>query len=151
MRTLFWLFLVLVAIAPQLLMARIVKTWTYREMLDKADLVIIATFESTKDTAERRTLEDIIPPIEGIGVESEFESRIILKGDKGIRRFRLHHYRIENAEQIANGPRLVEVQSGKHPTFLLFLVKEDGGRYAPVTGQTDPMAFSVLELNGGAN
>jgi hypothetical protein len=150
MRTLFWPFLILVAITPQLLMARIVKTWTYREMLHKADLVVIATFESSKDTAERRTLEDITPAIEAIGVESEFESRIILKGDKGIRKFRLHHYRIENAEQIANGPRLVEVESGKHPAFLLFLVREEDGRYAPVTGQTDPTAFSVLELNSAA-
>lgn len=142
--------LLLALIIPQLLLARIVKTWTYREMLDQSDLVIIATFESTKDTGERHTLEDIIPPIEGIGVESEFETRIVLKGDKTIRNFRLHHYRIEHPERMANGPRLIDIESGKNPTFLLFLVREADGRYAPVTSQTDPTGFSVLELPGAA-
>ena len=36
-----------------------------------------------------------------------------------------------------------------HETFLMFLVKETDGRYAPVTGQTDP-GLSVLSLAAGS-
>lgn len=150
MRRIFCFLLVVFAI-PQFLIARIVYTWTYQEMFDKADLVVIARYVSTKDTRERTTLEDIEPPIQGIGLVSEFESRLVLKGPKDITKFRLHHYRIENPELIANGPRLVTIEPGRHPTFLLFLIKERDGRYAPVSGQTDPAAFSVVELTGGAN
>ncbi|HYK23177.1 MAG TPA: hypothetical protein VEU75_00775, partial [Candidatus Acidoferrum sp.] len=66
--------------------------------------------------------------------------------------FQLHHYRFRSEDDrlAANSPNLVE-PSGQHQVFLLFLVKERDGRYAPVTGQTDPATFSVLELKGGAD
>jgi hypothetical protein len=134
---------------PGLLNARLVQSWTYEQMLDKADLVVIATVISTKDINERYTLQDVTPPIEVVGVETEFESRIVLKGAKITKKFRLHHYRLKNDELFANGPQLVTIEPGKHRTFLLFLIKEHDGKYAPATGQTDPAIFSIYELKGG--
>ena len=135
---------------PHLLTARIVHTWTYQEMFDKADLVVIAAWVSTKETGDRSILKDIDPPLEGIGADSEFQSRLILKGSKEIKKFRLHHYKLKDGENIANGPRLIRIEPRTHPTFLLFLIREKSGSYAPVTGQTDPAGFSVLELPGAA-
>ena len=34
--------------------------------------------------------------------------------------------------------------------FILFLKLESDGRYAPVSGQTDPALFDVVKLNGMA-
>lgn len=122
-------------------------------MFDKADLVAIATVGSSKDTAERTILPNYSPPLKVVGVVTEFESRLILKGYKKIAKFRLHHYRYQSADDedaVANTPELVKITSDQRATFLLFLVRESDGRYAPVTGQTDPAIFSVLQLRGGA-
>ncbi len=126
---------------------RIAQSWTYQEIFDKADLVVIARYVSTKDTNERTALSEGLPePVEVIGIVSEFNTCLILKGPRDITKFQLHHYRL-SGPPVGNGPALVRVASGRQPAFVLFLVRELDGRYAPVTGQTDPAAFSVLELN----
>ena len=128
------------------LMARFTtEAQTYQEMFDKADLVVIARALETKDTSERSKL---LHDVDVIGVETEFVTRVTLKGPKEIRKFVLHHYREEPDDaSTANGPALIRIPPGpRHPDFLMFLKKEKNGRYAPVTGQTDPMLFSVLEL-----
>jgi hypothetical protein len=43
-------------------------------MLQKADLVVIAQYVSTKDTSERTAVPDYTPPLAVIGVVSEFET-----------------------------------------------------------------------------
>lgn len=128
-------------------------------MFDKSDLVVIATFVSTKNTDERSTLRDLSHPVKVIGVATEFETYLVLKGPKNITRFRLHHYRFQNTDDAlwVNAPQLIRlptpphdgVQYAGHETFLMFLIKEPDGRYAPVTGQTDPATFSVRDLTGG--
>jgi hypothetical protein len=127
--------------------ARITKSWTYEEMFDRADLVVIARFVSTDDTDEHVALRENVPePVDVIGVTSQFNTCLVIKGPRNIAKFQLHHYRL-SGPPVGNGPSLVRVAPGRQPAFLLFLVKESDGRYAPVTGQTDPAAFSVLELN----
>ena len=129
--------------------ARFTKGWRYQEMFDKADLVVIARRVTTRDTEERATIlaHDVI------GVLTDFNAYLVLKGDKNAKTFQLHHYRLasdSDKSTTVNGPSLVEF-SGEHPSFLLFLTKERDGRYAPVSGQEDPADFSVLELKGGAD
>jgi hypothetical protein len=118
-------------------------------MFDKSDLVTIAQSVSTKDTDERSVLLD---NIKVVGVTTDFKAALILKGPKDIRVFKLHHYRLESRsdENVVNRPNLIPTaQPGpQHRAFLLFLTKEPDGRYAPVTGQTDPVTLSVLELTG---
>ena len=139
--------------------ARLGPSWSYQEIFERSELVVIATFLSTKDTDERSTLTDVEPPIKVIGVTTEFEVQLVLKGSKDIKRFRLHHYRFENAGDATwvNAPQLIRlptasrdgVHYGGHSTFLMFLIKEADGRYAPATGQTDPAFFSVRDLTCG--
>ena len=128
---------------------------TFQEMFDKADLVVIATAVKTKDTTERKKLIDIdvihttrpdLLQDEVIGVETEFDTRVTLKGSKDVRKFLLHHYRLAVEEEGGNGPNFVRIPSQRHGDFLMFLIREKDGRYAPVTGQFDPAVLSVLEL-----
>lgn len=119
---------------------------TYQEMFDKADLVVIATALATKDTNEQTKLLD---RVQVIGVETEFATRATLKGTKNVRRFLLHHFRELEDRFTEDGPHLIYITPGRHPDFLMFLIKEKDGRYAPVTGQIDPASFSMLELKSG--
>ena len=85
--------------------------------------------------------------IKVVGVLSQFETKLVLKGDKAMTAFQLHHYQLESSDdwRIANGPALITFK-GPHPEFLLFLTKESNNTYKPVSGQTDPAGVSVLEL-----
>ena len=129
--------------------ARTSRAWTYQEMFDDADLVVIGRFVATKDTDERSAILDL--PV--IGVLSEFETRLILKGGAEVTTFRLHHYRFGSvaSKEIVNCPFLIDFPEKYHPRYLLFLRKEREGVYAPVTGQTDPAVESVVELRAGAD
>ena|SRR5438874_4941286 len=131
--------------------ARITPAWTYQQLYDKSDLVVIAYAVSTRDTAERTTLNDLEPHVPVIGVVSEFKTSLVLKGPRDIGIFQLHHYRFasEHDQLAANSPDLVRL-SEAHLPFLMFLAKEPDGRYAPVTGQTDPASHSVIELKSAA-
>jgi len=82
--------------ASQPLIARVVRPWTYQEIFDKSDLIVIATFVSTKDTGEHSILRDVTLPVKVVGVTTEFETALVLKGPKNISRFQLHHFRFEN-------------------------------------------------------
>jgi hypothetical protein len=127
--------------------ARITKAWKDQEVFDKADLVVIAQVVTTEDTDERST----VLTHSAIGLITEFRTQLILKGENSIKSFQLHYYRLaskSDAQTIANGPALIEIPEGKHPTYLLFLIREADGRYAPATDQTDPAAHSVLRLRG---
>jgi hypothetical protein len=128
------------------LRARLSQTWSDEEIFAKADLVVIATVVSTKETKERSTLPDMKPPVKVSGVETEFETRLVLKGKKNITKFGVHYY--EAHEEFTNGPELIEIPKGEHPTYLLFLTKDNDGRYAPATNQTDPATTAVFRLRG---
>lgn len=133
---------------------RLVKHWTYRELFDKSDLVVIAAVVSSKDTQERTTLPDYNPGYAVVGVTTEFESRVVLKGRKEIERFQLHHYRHQFSQgetEVTNAPELIKTPLLRGSAFLMFLIQEPDGNYAPVAGQVDPGIFSVLELKGGAD
>lgn len=147
------IFVVILGIS-QSLNARLIRHWTYHEMFDKSDLVVIANVVSTRDGTGHITVTDFGPRLILIGVITEFESSIIFKGAKDIKKFQLHHYRYQSPADeasVANSPDLVKIPRGQHASFLLFLVKESDGKYAPVTGQMDPAILSVLDLRGAAD
>ncbi len=128
--------------------ARVVRTWSYQEMFDQADLVVIAKPISTKDAEEKGRFADFSAPYEVVAVSTEFEARVVMKGDKATTKFVLEHYRLANPGTVVNGPSFVAFDSKAHQSFLLFLKKEADGRYTPVTGQRDPALFSVIKLEG---
>lgn len=128
---------------------------SFQEMFEKSDLVVIATAVRSKETTERKRLVDIdtIPTSrpdllqdEVIGVETEFVTRVALKGPKDLKKFVLHHYKFANGNDETNGPQFIQIPSGRHATFLMFLIKQKNERYAPVTGQFDPAVLSIFEI-----
>jgi hypothetical protein len=128
--------------------ARLMGSWSYQQLLDKSDLVVVATPTVTNDTQEERDLPGYTA-IRAIGVETQFKVSVVLKGDKVIKDFVLHHYRApQPGESYPNGPNLLSFNPSKKRSFLIFLIREADGRYAPTCGQTDPGYFAVHALEG---
>ncbi|MFZ2639660.1 MAG: hypothetical protein WA117_01625 [Verrucomicrobiia bacterium] len=120
---------------PSLGFARMMEWWSEYKLFDRAELVAIAVPISTTNTAERHKLPE---GFDVAGVETEFEVVSVTKGDKTLRKFVLHHYRLATEEVPANAPCLVSFEPKQLGCYVLHLVKERSGRYAPVNGQTDP-------------
>jgi len=142
---------ILVLATVLLAQAREMKTWSYQELYDQADLVVIARNLSTQDTTEKAVLPNISPDVPVVGLSSDFDVRVVMKGDKGLKKLVLHHYRLANPEAgLIDGPQLASFDAKQSARFLLFLHRESDGRYSPVSGQTDPALFSIVKLNGYA-
>jgi hypothetical protein len=134
--------------------------WSYKDLFAKSDFVVIASpLTRPRDTSERITLQNISPPVPVIGVNTEFKTLLVLKGSKR-QRFVLHHCRESRKPDpnkvILGGPDLLDFKGPKDSSgsvfsskrYLLFLVREADGRFAPVSGQQDLRGISVQELGG---
>jgi hypothetical protein len=131
--------------------AHLMYAWSYQEMFDKADLIVIAKPLWNKDTDERSKLPGVGEIVPLIGVNTGFVARVVLKGDKHLKDFTLHHYRLAEPEvAVINGPVLVDFDTKNPRAHLMFLIKEPDGRYAPATDQIDPGAFSIIKLESSA-
>ena len=131
----------------------------YQELFDKSDLIVIAEpVTKTTDTKETTYFSGIVSQdmsgkqskVAAIGVETVFAAHMVIKGNKAITKLTLHHYRdaphpsyesVGGASVVSFDP---SVSGGTG--FLLFLVKEKDGRYAPYGGQTDPSGRSIFAL-----
>ena len=125
--------------------------------------MVIATPKSkTTDTKEQAFLPGIWQQdnngrqsrVESIGVETVFAVSAVLKGDKATKQFTLHHYREAKGGLFLDGPALVSFDPSdmrKRSCFLLFLVREPDGRYAPTGGQTDPGYKAINSLTFESN
>ncbi len=131
--------------------AHIITVWSYDSLDEKATFVAIATPTKVATTTERAALPGIragTNEIIGTGMETVFEVLTVLKGDRSIRTFVLHHYALAEAKEIiTSGPGLVSFEPKDRKTYLIFLQKEADGRYVAVSGQTDPF-WSVMEFTG---
>lgn len=133
--------------------ARAVQIWSYQELLDKSDLAVIATPTTTNDTPEQ--ISSGIANLSYIGMETRFKVSTVLKGDMTLKTFVLHHYRPPGSNPAGliapDGPTFVYFRLSTGPanpfgmSYILFLVREADGRYAPVAGETDP-GLSIQEL-----
>lgn len=135
-----------------LVAARAVRIWPYQELLEKSDLAVVAVPAATIDTNEHLDLPGF-PGEHVIGVETRFTVSAVLKGDKALKNFVLHHYRTAdgtNIPHVPNGPSFVSFPPVGNPssvqrTYILFLLRGADGRYAPVVGQSDP-GLGIKEL-----
>jgi hypothetical protein len=141
--------------------ARPVEHWPYGRLTREADLIVIATPVSVRDTSERTVFPNLVEggtdntrrPVPAIGVEAAFHALSVLKGDTNMTTFVFHHLRNANLSSPTgqfkvlafNGPVNVAFEPGEKRRFLLFLKLEPDGRYASVTGQTDP-AMGIKDL-----
>jgi len=142
----------LILTAALLAQARKMRSWSYQEVYDQADLVVIAKPISTQDASEKAVLPNISPDVHVVGLSTEFAISVVMKGDKSLKKCVLHHYRLTNPkEMMINGPMLASFDPKQQPRFLLFLHQEADGRYAPVSGQTDPQCFPCKSWKGRRN
>ena len=134
--------------------ARLIQVPSYQELTDKSDLVVIAAPISTRDTSERvdrpgttmATPDKRAVGFPVVGVETRFRASAVLKGNRTLREFVLHHYREAIAQPTINAPALAAFDPAKKTSLLLFVVREADGRYAPTAGQTDPGYLSIHPL-----
>jgi hypothetical protein len=149
---------ILFCAAPNQSQARKMVVLSYQQMLEKSDVVLIATPQTkTTDTKEQAFLPGIWLPdndgkqskIKSIGVETVFAVSAVLKGDATVKQFTLHHYREAQISAALDGPYLVSFDPSdmsKRSSYLLFLVREPDGRFAPIGGQTDPGDKAISRL-----
>lgn len=121
----------------------------YDELTRQADLIVIATPLSVRDTGQKTTIPGIRrgnDPVPAIGMETTFDVVAVLKGDSGGKKIVLYHLREENPPKVsANGPALASFDPGKKKRYLLFLKHEKDDQYSPAAGQLDP-ADTVKDL-----
>jgi hypothetical protein len=115
---------------------RVVRQWPDEELMEKADLVVIATPVRTRDIDEHLASFSYFRDQPVIGVETTFAVSGVLKGDAKKKQIVLHHYRPDKMTVI-NGPGFVAFQLPTKRPYRLFLVREADGRYVPVAGQED--------------
>jgi hypothetical protein len=153
-------FVILSCIIPSQSQARLLETLGYQQLLDKSDLVVLAVPRSkTTDTKELSHLPKIWHQnkyglqgnIKSVGVETPFTVSVVLKGDKTVKTFTLHHYREAHPPEVElEGPLLVSFDPSdptRRSPYLLFLVREPDGRFAPTGGQTDPGFEAIHRLS----
>ena len=127
--------------------ARAINVRSYEDLDKKSDIIVVAKPVSTKDTDEKTILRGISPDIHVVGLSSEFEIIVVLKGDNDLKKLVVHHYRLATNEMMINGPDLAFFDPKESTHYLLFLQREPDGRYAPFE-QVDPISTSILKLRG---
>ena len=74
--------------------ARFIDARPFEEMEKTADTIVVAKPVSTKDTDEQTNLSSYKPPVPVVGLSSEFEVSLVLKGDSNLKKLVVHHYRL---------------------------------------------------------
>jgi hypothetical protein len=115
------LVLVLLLAAATLAKARISEAWTYQRLYDSADLVVVGVVTSTIDTSEATVLPYLHPDVHVIGESTEFHVGVVLKGDKSLKSYVLHHYRLANTSGVGlNGPDWFPLILSREATIFYF-------------------------------
>lgn len=128
--------------------ARAINAQTFRELEKISDLIVVAKPVSTQDTDERTDLQGMTPAIPVIGLSTEFDVSLVVKGEASLKKVVVHHYRLVDPDKLMiNGPGLAAFDLKETNRYLLFLHREADGRYAPYE-QIDPMVSSFLKLSG---
>jgi hypothetical protein len=118
---------------------RLLDSWTYQQLFDKAGLVVIAGATVTRDTPEGAAPSQFPRGLKVMGLATTLRVGGVLKGDHNLREVVVHHYRVVDIPPgLTNGPIVVSFDPSARSQYLLFLTREPDGRYAPVTGQVDP-------------
>jgi hypothetical protein len=126
--------------------ARTLRTWTYTHLMKAADLVVIATPRATTATGRLEELPDIresdacgnASTVKAERLETELEVTVTLRGNP-VTNIVLHHTREHPVgKPQLDGPGFVRFDPKDELQYLMFLVREPDGRYAAVSGQTDP-------------
>ncbi|MGA2544518.1 MAG: hypothetical protein ABSG78_23455 [Verrucomicrobiota bacterium] len=136
---------VLLLVSAGIVGARPVRLFSYQELLDKSDLIVIAKPVSTQEKADQAVSPPMWPE-SFVGLSTEFDVSLVVKGDNSLKKIVLHHYRFAKPEDDdpVDGLHLVSFDPAKKKSYLLFLKKEADGRFAPINGQQDPGLCAVM-------
>ena len=121
----------------------------YEDMVAKSDLVVIARPFSSRDTGERKSDSNVNPPVPVAGVITECQALYVFKGPR-LKRFKFHHFRdlTDPNRIVVGGPVGTSFDLPKNRRYLMFLVREAGGRFVPLAGHTHVEDVSVQEVIG---
>src|SRR5262245_26759365 len=113
--------------------ARLINSRNFRELDKQSDIIVVARPVSSKDTAEQIDLPRISPAIPVVGMSSEFEVSLILKGDNSLKKVVVHHYRLASERPLLmiGAPNFASFDPKASTRYFLFLQREPDGRYAP--------------------
>jgi len=144
--------LALLLTLPVIAFGRIRPVWTYEQIYRDADLVVIAKPVSSMQLEEKTSLPNISPITPVVGIETQLEVRLVLKGEPMTKTVALHHYALQKPSDARHrgAPELVSFDPKQPARYLMFLKREAKDRYVPVTGQTDPAAESIIKLESSA-
>jgi len=152
--------------------ARLVRDWSYEEMIAASDLVVIADPQSTTPTSDMLETEGRSSK-NYQGLDTRFRIAATFKGEHPQKDFTVLHFRYAPLVSEMNGAQFVDFRlhdlsfsgtlkrsdetdktpgkfvSGSFglakPSYMLFLKKRPDGRYEPVAGQYDA-EFSCREV-----
>lgn len=111
-------------------------------MREASDLIVVGTITKVQDLDETNSV--LWPGSKFRGVEATFAVSKVLKGDAATRTVVLHYYRFETEwGRPANGPCFLNLTPTDTNQFLLHLVRDGASRFAPVSGQVDPLLDAV--------
>jgi hypothetical protein len=107
--------------------------WSYRDLEQRSDLIVIAR------PVEVRNLDEPVelPGSTVLGVETRFAVLAVLKGERETKDFILHHYRFRSDGPIWNPPDFKTFEPKACERFLLFLARRSDGQFEAVAGQMD--------------
>jgi hypothetical protein len=134
--------------------ARVSRLWTYKDLTEESDLIVIATPVEVADSGVKTTIPDVVrgtDPIPAIQMAASFEVLAVLKGETnshepGNAKVIVSYLRKESVEPPGRGePRLLSFNPQDKNRYLLFLKHDGDGRYSLIVGQTDP-ADAVRDL-----
>jgi hypothetical protein len=119
---------------------RPVRLWSSEDLVKEADVVVIATVQSSTHDAKNHKYTN--PKSETwVDVDTDFAVQATLKGKNVEKRLTLRHKRYYSPTaniSVVDGPAFVTFSSKTKTAFLLFLKQDAEGVYEPVTGQYDP-------------
>lgn len=121
---------------------------SHSNLLERADVVVTATFVKTDETEERRR----IGPHDAQRILSSFRIDSVLKRKSARPEIVVGHYRQPPSNSPFDAVRLTTQHfsfiafSDPNEKYLIYLKKQKSGAYAPVTGEIDPQ-FSFWKLN----
>jgi hypothetical protein len=123
--------------------AREANWWSYRDLEQKSDLIVIAKPVEFRHLDEPVELPGLTSTV--LGVETRFVVLAVLKGKRETKDFILHHYRLRSDGPVWNPPDFKRFEPKGCEQFLLFLAERSDGQFEAVAGQMD-LSFSVKSL-----
>ena len=135
--------IIILASIYQFSFARPVKTLTYKEMMQKAELIIICNVESSTIKPDQE-----ISGMKMMQMQTQLSVISVIKGDKKLRKVTIEHQNFVNKKdehEKIDGPTILKFNPDLKNTYLVFLKKKDG-KYEPfINGFDIDQSFKLLK------